>query len=186
MRWLPNRRYAEISHCTTAIAEGLTRRWKRRRYAPLALGVRSAQGRRHRSGILRPAADTAFSGYVWQEPHLLYRRHGWLRLRPIGQGKIDTMPLITHRFPLSRIGEAYRLFESRQDGAFYCKRGYKFVPPFAVKINSIDFVSDGPRPRVAPPAYPSGKEISSFSQYYFADWSASSSEIPSASATPRP
>ena len=134
----------------------------------------------------RPAADTAFSGYVWQEPHLLYRRHGWLRLRPIGQGKIDTMPLITHRFPLSRIGEAYRLFESRQDGAFYCKRGYKFVPPFAVKINSIDFVSDGPRPRVAPPAYPSGKEISSFSQYYFADWSASSSEIPSASATPRP
>lgn len=37
-------------------------------------------------------------------------------LRLIGQGKIDTMPLITHRFPLSRIGEAYRLFESRQDG----------------------------------------------------------------------
>lgn len=47
------------------------------------------------------------------------------------------MPLITHRFPLSRIGEAYRLFESRQDGAFYCKRGYKFVPPFAVKCSVL-------------------------------------------------
>ena len=37
-------------------------------------------------------------------------------LRLIEQGRIDTMPLITHRFPLSRIDEAYRLFESRQDG----------------------------------------------------------------------
>ena len=37
-------------------------------------------------------------------------------LQLIEEGKIDTTPLITHRFPLSRIGEAYRLFESRQDG----------------------------------------------------------------------
>lgn len=34
----------------------------------------------------------------------------------IAEGKIDTTPLITHRFPLSRIAEAYSLFESRQDG----------------------------------------------------------------------
>ena len=34
----------------------------------------------------------------------------------ISQGKIDTTPLITHRFPLSRIEEAYRLFENREDG----------------------------------------------------------------------
>ena len=31
-------------------------------------------------------------------------------LNLIAQGKIDTTPLITHRFPLSRIDEAYRLF----------------------------------------------------------------------------
>ena len=37
-------------------------------------------------------------------------------LRLIEQGRIDTVPLITHRFPLSRIDEAYRLFENRQDG----------------------------------------------------------------------
>ena len=30
----------------------------------------------------------------------------------IEQGKIDTTPLITHRFPLERIEEAYRLFEN--------------------------------------------------------------------------
>lgn len=37
-------------------------------------------------------------------------------LRLIEAGKIDTTPLITHRFPLSRIEEAYRLFENREDG----------------------------------------------------------------------
>lgn len=37
-------------------------------------------------------------------------------LRLIAAGEIDTTPLITHRYPLSRIDEAYRLFESRSDG----------------------------------------------------------------------
>ncbi len=37
-------------------------------------------------------------------------------LRLIEQGKIDTTPLITHRFPLSRIAEAYRIFENKEDG----------------------------------------------------------------------
>ena len=37
-------------------------------------------------------------------------------LQLIAEGKIDTTPLITHRFPLSRIDEAYRLFEQRADG----------------------------------------------------------------------
>lgn len=37
-------------------------------------------------------------------------------LRLIGAGELDTTPLITHRFPLSRIGEAYELFEHRCDG----------------------------------------------------------------------
>ena len=34
----------------------------------------------------------------------------------IKEGKIDTTPLITHTLPLSRIEEAYRLFESQEDG----------------------------------------------------------------------
>lgn len=34
----------------------------------------------------------------------------------ISQGKIDTTPLITHRFPLSRIEEAYDVLENRRDG----------------------------------------------------------------------
>jgi threonine dehydrogenase-like Zn-dependent dehydrogenase len=34
----------------------------------------------------------------------------------IEQGLIDTTPLITHRFPLSRIEEAYRIFENKEDG----------------------------------------------------------------------
>lgn len=34
----------------------------------------------------------------------------------IAEGKIDTTPLITHKFPLSRIEEAYRIFESKSDG----------------------------------------------------------------------
>ena len=37
-------------------------------------------------------------------------------LRLIGAGELDTTPLITHRFPLSRIGAAYELFEHRRDG----------------------------------------------------------------------
>ena len=36
-------------------------------------------------------------------------------LQLIEQGKIDTTPLITHRFPLSRIDEAYRIFENKED-----------------------------------------------------------------------
>lgn len=37
-------------------------------------------------------------------------------LRLIEQGRIDTTPLITHRFSLNEIEEAYRIFENRLDG----------------------------------------------------------------------
>ena len=37
-------------------------------------------------------------------------------LQLIEEGKIDTTPLITHRFPLHRIAEAYSLFENKEDG----------------------------------------------------------------------
>lgn len=37
-------------------------------------------------------------------------------LRLIEEGKIDTTPLITHRFKLADIEEAYRVFENRLDG----------------------------------------------------------------------
>ena len=34
----------------------------------------------------------------------------------IEQGLIDTTPLISHRFPLADIEEAYRIFENKEDG----------------------------------------------------------------------
>lgn len=37
-------------------------------------------------------------------------------LRLIAEKKIDTTPLITHRYSLSEIDEAYRIFENRKDG----------------------------------------------------------------------
>lgn len=37
-------------------------------------------------------------------------------LRLIADGKIDTTPLITHRYSLTQIEEAYRIFENRLDG----------------------------------------------------------------------
>ena len=37
-------------------------------------------------------------------------------LRRIEEGRIDTTPLITPRFPLSEIEEAYRIFEHKLDG----------------------------------------------------------------------
>ena len=37
-------------------------------------------------------------------------------LRLIEEGKIDATPLITHRFPLNEIEEAYRIFENKLDG----------------------------------------------------------------------
>ena len=37
-------------------------------------------------------------------------------LELIRRGKIDTTPLITHRFPLAEIEKAYQIFEQQQDG----------------------------------------------------------------------
>ena len=34
----------------------------------------------------------------------------------VEEGKIDTTPLITHNYPLSRIDEAYEVFENKEDG----------------------------------------------------------------------
>ena len=43
-------------------------------------------------------------------------------LRLIKEGKIDTTPLITNRFPLNEIEEAYRIFENKLDGVKMCIR----------------------------------------------------------------
>ena len=37
-------------------------------------------------------------------------------LRLIEERKIDTIPLITHRYSLDKIEEAYRIFENKEDG----------------------------------------------------------------------
>ena len=44
------------------------------------------------------------------------RKRFEIGLKLIEAGKIDTTPLITHRFPLSEIEEAYRIFENHLDG----------------------------------------------------------------------
>ena len=54
-----------------------------------------------------------------EEEHLLYAlltQEDSLILKLIEKGKIDTTPLITHRFPLNEIEEAYRIFENKLDG----------------------------------------------------------------------
>jgi threonine dehydrogenase-like Zn-dependent dehydrogenase len=40
-----------------------------------------------------------------------------LAMQWIGEGRIDVKPLITHRFPLSKIQEAFEVFRDKQDGA---------------------------------------------------------------------
>ena len=37
-------------------------------------------------------------------------------LKLIDEGKLNTEPLITHTYPLSKIDEAYELFENKRDG----------------------------------------------------------------------
>ena len=37
-------------------------------------------------------------------------------LKLIAEGKLDTAPLITHTYLLSKIDEAYELFENKRDG----------------------------------------------------------------------
>ena len=37
-------------------------------------------------------------------------------MRLVRSRRIDLTPLLTHRFPLSKVGEAYELFESRRHG----------------------------------------------------------------------
>ena len=34
----------------------------------------------------------------------------------VGGGRVDLSPLVTHRFPLDRIEEAYELFANPRDG----------------------------------------------------------------------
>lgn len=40
-----------------------------------------------------------------------------LAMRWIGEGRVDVTPLITHRFPLSEIQEAFEVFRDKRDGA---------------------------------------------------------------------
>ena len=40
-----------------------------------------------------------------------------LAMRWIGEGRVNVRPLITHRFPLSQIQEAFEVFRDKRDGA---------------------------------------------------------------------
>ena len=82
--------------------------------------MRSSKCNSHDRGSLRQAFDFPFTGYVRKE--LDFKTGGVDGcdcaeiLRLIEEGKIDTTPLITHRFALNEIEEAYRVFENKLDG----------------------------------------------------------------------
>lgn len=46
-----------------------------------------------------------------------FRRDFPLAMQWISEGRVDVSPIITHRFPLSQIQEAFELFRDRRDGA---------------------------------------------------------------------
>lgn len=54
-------------------------------------------------------------------------------LRLIEEGKIDTTPLITHRFKLADIEEAYRIFENRLDGVIKIAITECFFPKYVLR-----------------------------------------------------
>ena len=58
-------------------------------------------------------------------------------LRLIETGKIDTTPLITHRFPLSEIEEAYRIFENKLDGVIKVAIVWRKKQSFNQSFNGI-------------------------------------------------
>lgn len=60
-------------------------------------------------------------------------------LQLIAEGKIDTTPLITHRFPLSQIEEAYRIFENKLEGVIKVA-----VTPDSIVLGTLLCVSPKP------------------------------------------
>lgn len=46
-----------------------------------------------------------------------FRKEFPLAMQWIGEGRIDVSPIITHRFPLSQLQEAFETFRDRKDGA---------------------------------------------------------------------
>lgn len=52
-----------------------------------------------------------------------------LAMRWIGEGRVDVSPIITHRFPLSQLQQAFEMFRDRRDGAI------KVIVDFPAKTN---------------------------------------------------
>ena len=59
----------------------------------------------------------------------------------IEKGKIDTTPLITHRFPLTEIEKAYHIFENREDGVIPSRASAKVNICFNTNHRMEDVVS---------------------------------------------
>ena len=59
-----------------------------------------------------------------------FRRDFPLAMQWIGEGRINVAPIITHRFPLAKLQEAFELFRDRQDGAI------KVIVEFPAKSRS--------------------------------------------------
>jgi threonine dehydrogenase-like Zn-dependent dehydrogenase len=59
-----------------------------------------------------------------------FRRDFPLAMQWISEGRVDVSPIITHRFPLSQIQEAFETFRDRRDGAI------KVIVDFPAKLKS--------------------------------------------------
>ena len=46
-----------------------------------------------------------------------FRRDFPLAMQWISEGRIDVSPIITHRYPLAKLQEAFELFRDRTEGA---------------------------------------------------------------------
>ena len=83
------------------------------------MGMCPSKCRCNRSGALWRGPGASASGYV--RKNLTFKTGGVDGcdceeiLKLIEDGKIDTTPLITHRYSLADIAEAYDLFENRKD-----------------------------------------------------------------------
>jgi len=84
------------------------------------MAVCASECHRHGGGTLRQGTDSASARYVRQEPDLQDRGVDGCdceeTLKLVAEGKLNTEPLITHTYPLSKIDEAYELFENKRDG----------------------------------------------------------------------
>ncbi len=74
-------------------------------------------------GVPPPRVDVAWRDLLWKNVSVHtslgpdFARDFPLAMRWIGEGRLNMQPLVTHRFPLAKIQEAFEVFLAKKDGA---------------------------------------------------------------------